>query len=99
MHSRNRTIFVGLLVFVVTVAAVLFALNFTSGGKKVEHQLPRLYGSDGPQFQRAMGSLLGTGIMGGNKVTELLNGEQIFPAMLQAIASAERGITFESYIY
>ena len=46
-----------------------------------------------------MGSLLGPGIVGGNRVQELLNGEQIFPAMLAAIRSAQRSITFETYIY
>jgi cardiolipin synthase len=35
----------------------------------------------------------------GNKVEVLLNGDQIFPAMLKAIRSAERTITFETYIY
>ena len=75
-NLRIQTVFVGLLVFVVTVAAVLFALNFTAIEKKVEHQLPRLYSSDSFQVQRAMGSLLGPGIMGNNNVTELLTEEQ-----------------------
>lgn len=99
MHHRSRTALVALIVFVATVAAVLLALNFTAGEKTIERQLPRLYGSGSPQFQRAMGSLLGPGIVGGNKVAELLNGEQIFPAMLQAIAGAKDSITFETYIY
>lgn len=37
--------------------------------------------------------------MGGNRARELLNGDQIFPAMLQAIRGAQRSITFETYIY
>jgi cardiolipin synthase len=99
MHQRSRTLLVALLVFVVTLAALLFTLNFTAGEKKVEQQLPRLYGSSSPQFHRAMGSLLGPGIVGGNKVVELLNGDRIFPAMLQAIQGARHTITFETYIY
>lgn len=46
-----------------------------------------------------MGSLLGPAILGGNKVTALLNGDEIFPAMLEAIRSAQKTITFETYIY
>jgi len=46
-----------------------------------------------------MGSLLGPGFVPGNKVTALYNGDDIFPAMLTAIRSARRTITFESYIY
>ena len=37
--------------------------------------------------------------MGGNAVTELLNGDQIFPPMLAAIQGAKKSITFETYIY
>lgn len=87
------------LAFVFGLSAALLALNFTAGEKKIAEQLPRLYGSADPQFMRAMGSLLGPGITGGNQVTELLNGEQIFPSMLQAIRGATRSITFETYIY
>ncbi|MDO9359994.1 MAG: phospholipase D-like domain-containing protein, partial [Polaromonas sp.] len=90
---------IALITFVLTAAAVLLALNFTAGEKKVEHQLPRLYGTSDPQFARAMGSLLGPGIVGGNKAAELLNGDQIFPPMLEAIRGAKRSITFETYIY
>ena len=37
--------------------------------------------------------------MGGNQAQELLNGDQIFPAMLGAIKGAQQTITFETYIY
>lgn len=82
-----------------TLVMVLVALNFTAGEKEVQQQLPRLYGTASPQFERAMGSLLGPGIVGGNEVTELLNGDQIFPPMLAAIKSARKSVTFETYIY
>ena len=82
-----------------TGALVLLALNFTAGEKKVQQQLPRLYSTASPDFERALGSLLGPGIVGGNAVTELLNGNQIFPPMLAAIQGAQKSITFETYIY
>jgi cardiolipin synthase len=46
-----------------------------------------------------MGVLLGPTITSGNRVVTLVNGDQIFPAMLEAIRSAARTITFETYIY
>ena len=52
-----------------------------------------------PQFLRSMGQLLGPGILPGNRVTALQNGDQIFPAMLEAIRGARETITFETYIY
>ena len=82
-----------------TGALVLLALNFTAGEKKVQQQLPRLYSTASPDFERALGSLLGPGIVGGNAVTELLNGDQIFPPMLAAIKAAQKSVTFETYIY
>ncbi len=88
-----------LLTALATGALVLLALNFTAGEKKVQQQLPRLYNTAHPQFERALGSLLGPGIVGGNAVTELLNGDQIFPPMLAAIKAAQKSVTFETYIY
>ena len=88
-----------LLTALATGALVLLALNFTAGEKKVQQQLPRLYGTAQPQFERALGSLLGPGIVGSNAVTELLNGDQIFPPMLAAIKAAQKSVTFETYTY
>ena len=99
MIKKNLFAMTIAITFFLTLAAVLLAVNFTSGEKNVSRELPRLYSADDPQFRRAMGSLLGPGIVGGNRVQEMLNGEQIFPAMLAAIRSAQRSITFETYIY
>ncbi len=99
MPKPGRTLRVIVLTFVATAALVLFALNFTAGEKKVQHQIPRLYSTASPQFERAMGSLLGPGILPGNQVTELINGDQIFAPMLAAIRSAQKSVTFETYIY
>ena len=69
------------------------------GEKSVQHPIPRLYAAQDPQFARTMGALLGPGLLEGNRVDVLLNGDEIFPAMLQAIRSAKRTITFETFIY
>ena len=98
-HRRRSTMLTVLLTALATGALVLLALNFTAGEKKVQQQLPRLYSTAHPQFERALGSLLGPGIVGGNAVTELLNGDQIFPPMLAAIQAAQKSVTFETYIY
>jgi cardiolipin synthase len=65
----------------------------------LEHKLEHKYAIADPQFRREMGVLLGPAILSGNHVTNLENGEQIFPAMLHAIQSAQKTITFETYIY
>lgn len=82
-----------------TVAAMLLALNFTSGEKKIEEQIQREYGLHDAQYQRALGVLLGPPILDGNRFEALYNGDRIFPPMLQAIRGAQHSITFETYIY
>ena len=52
-----------------------------------------------PQFRRELGTLLGPPILAGNRVVNLENGVEIFPAMLDAIRQARRTINFETYIY
>ncbi len=89
--------------FLITVALMLFAvivaLNFTTGEKKIEQSVERLYATADPAFARAMGVLLGPAILPGNRFEALLNGDRIFPAMLASIRGAKKTITFESYIY
>ena len=99
MKKRSSKLTVILITFALTLIAVLVVLNFTGGEKKLEHRIPRLYAVGDPQFYRTMGVLLGPAIVDGNRFEVLLNGDQIFPAMLSAIRSAQRSITFETYIY
>jgi len=83
----------------VTAAATIFARNFISGEKKIKRRVKRRYAVADPQFERAMSQLLGPPILPGNVVTPLRNGVEIFPAMLRGIESAERTITFETFVY
>ena len=46
-----------------------------------------------------MGVALGPAIVGGNRFKAMQNGDEIFPAMLEAIRGAKKTITFETYIY
>ena len=82
-----------------TALLVLLALNLTSRQLSVERRIEHLYDTADPQFARAMGSLLGPALLGGNRITPLKNGDRIFPAMLEAIRSARETINFETYIY
>ncbi|SDG88331.1 cardiolipin synthase [Paraburkholderia steynii] len=88
-----------LLTAVVTLVVVLAVANLSTGEKKIEHKIERRYGSDDPQFIRSMGLLLGPPVTSGNRFEVLLNGDEIFPSMLEGIASAQKTITFETFIY
>lgn len=88
-----------LITCVVTLIVGFLALNFMPSEKQIERQLTRQYDTHDPQFRRSLGVLLGPPILEGNKVEVLVNGDQIFPAMLEAIRAARETITFETYIY
>jgi len=78
---------------------VVLIANLTTSEKKIEDELEHLYSVADPQFVRSLGTLLGPAILPGNRVTALLNGDQIFPALLEAVRGARRTITFETFIY
>jgi cardiolipin synthase len=87
----------------ISVAATLFlaalAMNFATPEKRLERRTQHIYGISDPQFRREMSVLLGPSITAGNHVTALQNGDEIFPAMLEAIRGASTSVTFETYIY
>ncbi len=85
--------------FALAVVACLVVVNFLTGEKEVERVMHRVYAVDDPRFERELGVLLGPTFMPGNTPAILLNGDEIFPPMLEAIAGARESITFESYIY
>src|SRR5688572_30535172 len=87
------------LVVLGALLAVLAANVFTNTEKKLTRPVAHLYAATDEQFERTMGSLLGPPMLAGNRIDTLINGDQIFPAMLQAIRSARQTITFETYIY
>ena len=97
-HRRRLPLNIAITVFA-TLSVALIAMNFMSTEKKIKEEVRHEYAIEDPQFLRAIGVLLGPPLVAGNRVDTLLNGEQIFPAMLEAIRSAKKTITFETYIY
>ncbi|TLD70052.1 cardiolipin synthase B [Phragmitibacter flavus] len=82
-----------------TGLAAVIVNNLVSSEKKVKHHMPHRYAVEDEQFERSIGQLLGPPLVGGNRVERLTNGDEIFPAMLEAIESAEVSITFESFVF
>ncbi len=78
---------------------LFIARNFFPNEKKLRHRIHADYAAGDDTFARTMGHLLGPPLVPGNKVTPLENGDEIFPAMLAAIRSAERTITFENFLW
>jgi cardiolipin synthase len=97
--QKRSVMWTAIISVIATLVVVFFALNLTTGEKRVKEQLVHRYGIHDAQFKRTMGVLLGPVILPGNRFATLLNGDEIFPSMLQAIKGAQKTITFETYIY
>lgn len=88
-----------LLTILITAIVMTILLNFITGEKKIQRKLTSLYNVGDPQFSRSISALLGPPFVSGNSVEALVNGQEIFPSMLEAIKSAQKTITFETFIY
>lgn len=75
------------------------ALSFLTRPEEIGYRLPHLFTVDDPTFLPSAHALSGASTMSGNRVQVLVNGDQIFPAMLSAIRSAKRSVNLESYIF
>jgi len=96
---KGKIVAIALVCILLSLVAMLLAINFSSGEKQITQKVTRLYSLEDPQFQRTMGAMLGPQILDGNHFKTLLNGDQIFPSMLEAIRGAKNSINFETYIY
>src|SRR5438045_125635 len=84
------------------IGLFIVAAMFVTGCQskpEVIYQIHPTFGVEDPQFRETINALLGPQLLPGNQTVTLLNGKQIFPAMLTAIEGAKKTITFESYVY
>jgi cardiolipin synthase len=99
LKLQRKTILIATSAVAMTLVGVLVAVNFMSGEKKIERRIERHHALDDPRFRHELGVMLGPQFLAGNRARVLRNGDEIFPAMLAAIRSAQTTITFETYIY
>lgn len=82
------------------VAAALAFLVVAAGCARVKPhiELPSLTLSQ-PSFVATLSAYTGSPVVSGNRVDVLLNGDEIFPAKLQAVRSAKRTINYAEYVF
>lgn len=97
-HSRSRILQHGS-----RLACVLFLWNLSGctmeRGKHITQEVTPLYSAASPEFRQSSGALLGGNFVSGNSIVTLVNGDQIFPAMLKAIRGAQHSVDFETYVF
>jgi cardiolipin synthase A/B len=87
------------LVVIASALATLVILNINYEERKILYAIEHRYSITDGQFARSMGNLLGPPFVPGNNITIYKNGDEIFPAMLEAIQNAKKSVTFETYIF
>jgi cardiolipin synthase A/B len=88
-----------LLAAALGVLATFIWENLTPDRRELRSPVAPVLRAESDEFLRTMNGLFGSNITAGNRVESLRNGNEIFPAMLEAIAGAERTVNFETYIY
>ena len=91
------------VVTLIVVAAAVFVYVTASVNAEADREaaivsVPTV-ASDAPAFMRALGGSASADVIGGNTITVLQNGIEIFPALLEAIASAQHSVHFSTFIY
>jgi cardiolipin synthase A/B len=87
-----------LLVFGLALLGVaIFLVNPIE--KSPKYGLDHDFAIESSEFLPSMAGATNTPFMQGNRIDILNNGDQFYPAMLEAIGQARRAITFEAYIY
>src|SRR5262245_39066608 len=81
----------------------LAAALLTSGclGPRMQLRRPVTTGSSvtNRAFADSLSAIVGTPFVGGNRITPLINGDEIFPAMLRAIDHATNSVNLENYLW
>ena len=90
-----------LVLVTLLIAALVLAVgaNLRTTEKRLLYRPRRLYTSGDADFRRALGILLGPPLVSGNRIHSLVNGEQIYAAMINAIRTAQTNITFETFVF
>ena len=93
LHYAHKLVFS--ILIVLGIIAVVLTLSQDEQTLKIESA----YGAQDPRFAGYITTLLGVEATSGNEYTLLANGDQFFPAILDAINQAKRRVAFETYIY
>ena len=96
---HKRATRVNWFIIFLIVDGVIGGYFWVTSARLLKEPIRVSYGPEEPPFINAMGPLVGAEFFDGNKAEMLVNGDEFFPAMLQAISQAQKTITFESYIW
>ena len=84
---------------IVLVAAIVTATVLAIAQDQETVELRSTMAAEDPAAADYLAALVAADLVEGNTYDVLVNGDQVFPAMLQAIGAARQRISFETYVY
>lgn len=97
--STKRISATFILAVTVTILGAVFYFNATPAEKRLQETVSKMPVSTDPTFLPVMQALLSNAILDDNKAEIMVGGDEIFPALLEAIQEAERSVNLEIYEY
>lgn len=97
--SRWLDILKYIAIAVAASLATLIVINLIPDPRTIRAIVPHRFDAGAPQFANSMSGYSQGKMFDANAVQTLVNGDEIFPAMLQAIHGARSTINMETYIY
>jgi cardiolipin synthase len=89
------------IVLTLTITGILsvFAVNLVPDRIQLRDPIPHVSSVAEPEFLRTMHSMFEGDVVTGHSIQTLVNGNEIFPPMLDAIRQAKVSVNFVTYIY
>jgi cardiolipin synthase len=97
MADVPRALRIALRVLVVAVIVVAAGLAIAQDQETLE--VRSAVAATDPGAAEYLSALVAADLVTGNEYDVLVNGDQVFPAMLQAIDGARERVSFETYVY
>jgi cardiolipin synthase len=94
---RHNWVYWSVVVF--AVALILGVYFWVTSARLLQDPIRIKFGPTAPEFTTALGPVVGAEFTSGNAAQTLVNGDEFFPAMLDAIRHAQKTVTLETYIW
>jgi cardiolipin synthase len=89
----------GIAIKVLIVATIIIAAGLAIAQDQETLELRSDVAADDPGAPEYLSALVAADLVAGNEYDVLVNGDEVFPAMLQAIDQARERVSFETYVY
>ena len=83
----------------VAIVGVIIAIALLIAQDQETLRVRSAFGAEDPRFPDYIAAIMGSPLTSVDHYDMLVNGDRLFPAMLQAIEQAKRRISFETYTY